>query len=112
MPNDQPDDEQPHAQIIIEPDQMAGVWANFARVTHSQYEFTVDFVRMDFGNEPLTGIVVARVSVSPLFITQLIDALQSNWSRYAEKTMPSEVFGENDSDSGGTTEDDDASSEE
>lgn len=32
-------------QIMIDPTQMAGVWANFAHVSHSPYEFTLDFVR-------------------------------------------------------------------
>lgn len=79
-------------QIVIEPQQMAGVWANFARVGHSPYEFTLDFVRLDF--ETKQGIVVARVSVSPLFITQLIDALNNNWQEYAEKALPKEVTGD------------------
>ena len=39
------------------------------------------------------GIVVARVSMSPLFITQLIDALQKNWSGYAQKAMPRDLLG-------------------
>jgi hypothetical protein len=80
--------------IIIEPAQMAGVWANFARVGHSPYEFTLDFVRLDFGTQPPNGIVVARVSVSPLLITQLIEALGTNWNKYAEKAMPKEVQGD------------------
>lgn len=79
-------------QIIIEPQQMAGVWANFAQVAHSPYEFTLDFVRLDFKTKQ--GIVVARVSVSPLFITQLIDALNNNWQEYAEKALPKEVTGD------------------
>jgi hypothetical protein len=80
--------------IMIEPEQMAGVWANFARVTHSQYEFTLDFARLDFASNQ--GIVVSRVAVSPLFIMQLIDALQANWLRYAERAFPKEVHGEDD----------------
>jgi hypothetical protein len=38
--------------------------------------------------------VVARVAVSPLFITQLIDALNSNWQAYAAKAMPREIRGD------------------
>jgi Protein of unknown function (DUF3467) len=78
-------------QIMIDPAQMAGVWANFARVSHSPYEFTLDFIRLDYGTNPPTGIVVARVSLSPLMVTQLIDALGTNWNVYAEKSMPPEV---------------------
>ncbi|HUZ38078.1 MAG TPA: DUF3467 domain-containing protein [Streptosporangiaceae bacterium] len=85
--------EQPAAepQIMIDPAQMAGVWSNFARVSHSPYEFTLDFARLDFAVNPPQGIVVARVSLSPLMVTQLIEALSINWARYAEKSMPPEV---------------------
>ena len=72
---------------------MAGVWANFARISQSPFEFTIDFVRLDFANQPPNGIVVARVSVSPLFVTQLIDALQNQWQGYAQRALPQEVTG-------------------
>ncbi|HSH60754.1 MAG TPA: DUF3467 domain-containing protein [Acidimicrobiales bacterium] len=85
---EQGDNEGQEAQIIMEPAQMAGVWANYARVGHSPYEFTLDFVRLDFSNTPPNGIVVARVSVSPLFISQLIDALNANWQQYAQRALP------------------------
>jgi hypothetical protein len=80
----------PGVNIIIEPAHMAGVWANFAQVSHSEHEFQIDFVRMDTANRA-NGIVVARVGVSPLFVMQLIGALQDNWDNYAEKAMPKEV---------------------
>jgi hypothetical protein len=79
------------ARIYLPPEQMGGVWANFARVSHSEHEFTLDFVRLDFAGQPVTGVVVARVGVSPLFITQLIDALGDNWEKYAEKALPPEA---------------------
>lgn len=83
----------PSPDIILRPEQMAGVWANLAVVSHSEHEFTLDFVRMDAAAPaPGRGIVVARVAVSPLFVTQLIDALSRNWSVYALKAMPKEVF--------------------
>ncbi len=87
---EEPSKEQ-QANIIIQPEQMAGVWANWARVAHSDYEFTLDFVRLDFMSTPPSGIVVARVSVSPLFITQLIQALESNWQMYAQRAIEKEV---------------------
>lgn len=73
----------------MNPDQMAGVWANFAQVSHSVHEFTIDFVRLESTSN--RGVVVARVSVSPLFITQLISALTDNWQKYADKAMPKEI---------------------
>lgn len=78
-------------QIFIDPSQMAGVWANFARVSHSPFEFTLDFTRLDFATNPPQGVVVARVSVSPLFVTQLIHALEEQWAQYAEKSLPPEA---------------------
>jgi hypothetical protein len=89
----QPPEQGGSLNMIIQPDQMAGVWANFAQVSHSQHEFQIDFVRQDTAR-PDQGIVVARVAVSPLFVTQLIDALQANWDKYARKSMPPEVGGE------------------
>jgi hypothetical protein len=83
--------QQNEPQIMIEAAQMGGVWSNFARVSHSPYEFTLDFVRLDFSTQPPQGIVVARVSLSPLLVTQLIEALSTNWNSYAEKSMPPEV---------------------
>jgi hypothetical protein len=84
--------EAPEPNVLIDPQQMAGVWANWARVSHSPYEFTLDFVRLDFTSLPPGGVVVARVSVSPLLISQLIDTLRTNWELYAQKAMPSEVY--------------------
>lgn len=85
-------DEPPQGpEILINEAQLAGVWANWAQVSHSIHEFTLDFVRLDFTGGPAgRGVVVARVSVSPLFVTQLIDALQENWTRYAERALPKE----------------------
>jgi len=84
-------DPQQLGQIFMDQSQMAGVWANFARVSQSEYEFTLDFVRLDFSTAPPNGVVVGRVSVSPLFITQLIEALQGQWQQYSDRAMPPEV---------------------
>jgi len=82
--------EQPQPNIFIDQQQMAGVWSNFARVTASPYEFTLDFVRLDFGSQPPQGVVVSRISLSPLMVSQLIDALQNQWTHYAELALPPE----------------------
>ena len=83
-------DEGPGLELIIQPSELAGVWANWAQVSHSVHEFTLDFVRMD-PIQPGRGIVVARVAVSPLLIDQLREALRINWEAYAEKALPKEV---------------------
>jgi hypothetical protein len=78
--------------------QAGGVWANFAGVHHSEHEFTIDFMRLDYSSVTddgeMTGVVVARVGVSPLFVRQLITALEDNWAKYAKKAMPREVYGD------------------
>lgn len=78
--------------------QAGGVWSNFAGVHHSEHEFTIDFMRLDYSSisdeGEVRGIVVARVGVSPLFVRQLITALEDNWSKYAKKAMPREVYGD------------------
>jgi len=80
-----------HKQLAINlPQEMfGGVWANFAAVSHSEHEFTIDFIRVDQAGE--NGVVTARVNVSPLFVTQLQEALRLNWEQYAKKAMPREV---------------------
>jgi len=70
---------------------VGGVWANFAGVKHSPYEFTIDFARIDFTPEGADGVVVSRVNLSPLFVMQLIKALEENWAQYSIKAMPPEV---------------------
>lgn len=84
------DDRQvPGLRVEVPDAQKGGVWANFARVTHSPYEFTLDFARIDFAAGE--GVVVARVNLSPLLVSQLLDALTSNWETYAAKAMPRDV---------------------
>ena len=73
-----------------------GIWANFALVSHSPHEFTLDFVRLDYMTEnPIQGVVVQRVNMSPLFVKQLIDALAANLADYAQ-TMPDGIITEED----------------
>ena len=78
--------------IRLPPELEGGTWANFAAISHSMHEFTIDFVRMNFdGSVPIKGVVVQRINMSPLLAQQLIDALQQNWQGYAAKAMPPEI---------------------
>jgi hypothetical protein len=45
---------------------------------------------MEF-TDPVQGVVVSRVNLSPLFVRQLMDALDDNWKKYVAKSMPEEV---------------------
>lgn len=76
-------------QISMPQELFGGVWANFAVVSHTEHEFTIDFIRVDPGRTQ--GIVTSRVNVSPLFVTQLQEALRLNWDAYAQKALPREV---------------------
>lgn len=80
-------------KVHSQPDQLGGVWANAAAVRHSPHEFTIDFLRCDFddGGQAVNGILVQRVNMSPLFVSQLIAALQDNWSKYATKALPKDI---------------------
>ncbi len=53
MPDDEREEEHVEGpQIYMDPSQLAGVWANFAQVSHSEHEFTLDFVRLDASAPP------------------------------------------------------------
>jgi hypothetical protein len=70
--------------IHLSPEIMGGVYANFANVSHSDYEFTVTFARVDHEVEAddVPGVVVTRVNLSPKFMRELIDAMEDNYSKY------------------------------
>src|SRR5438309_11387309 len=70
--------------IQTTPEIMMGVYSNFANVSHSDYEFTVTFARVDHEVEAgeIPGVVVSRVNLSPRFMRELIDAMEDNYSRW------------------------------
>ena len=88
--------EQPLAvpKIQIRMENVGGAWENFARVGQRPHEFTIDFIRMKYDGEP-TCVVASRVIRSPLFVRQLTDALEENWSSYARQAVPIEARGPN-----------------
>ena len=70
--------------IHFSPEVMAGVYANFANVSHSDYEFTITFARIDHEVEEdeVPGVVVSRVNLSPRFMKELIEAMNDNYSKW------------------------------
>jgi hypothetical protein len=70
--------------IQTTPEIMMGVYANFANVSHSEYEFTITFARVDHEVEDgeVPGVVVSRVSLSPKFMAELIEAMHDNYSKW------------------------------
>ena len=73
-----------HINIHFAPEHMAGVYANFANVSHSDYEFSLTFARVDHEveDEEVPGVVVTRVNLAPRFMRELIDAMEDNYSRW------------------------------
>jgi hypothetical protein len=71
--------------IQIEPGQLVGVYANFANISFSDYEFTLTFARIDHEIEEgeIPGVVVSRVNMSAKFAKELLDALNDSWSKYS-----------------------------
>jgi Protein of unknown function (DUF3467) len=83
-PMDDPGRPERHINIHFSSEIMAGVYANFANVSHSDYEFTITFARVDHEveDEEIPGVVVSRVNLSPKFMRELIDAMQDNYSKW------------------------------
>jgi hypothetical protein len=81
-------DEEPQEErqlnIHLDPAHLGGVYANFANVSFSDYEFTLTFARIDHevddGDVP--GVVVSRVNLSPRFMRELLDAMSDSWSKW------------------------------
>ena len=70
--------------IHLDPEHLGGVYANFANITFSDYEFTLTFARVDHEveEEEIPGVVVSRLNLSPKFMRELIDAMQDNYSKW------------------------------
>src|SRR3954464_4510812 len=73
-----------HINIHFTPEVMAGVYANFANVSHSDYEFTITFARVDHEveDDEIPGVVAARLNLSEKFMRELIDAMEDNYSKW------------------------------
>jgi hypothetical protein len=70
--------------IMMPPEEFAGRWANAAAIARTPHEFTLDFMRI--GPQGQQGIVVSRVSFSPLLASQLLDLLSEQWRAYTEES--------------------------
>jgi Protein of unknown function (DUF3467) len=73
--------------LQVDPEQMAGVYANFVNVSFSDYEFTITFARVEHEVEEgdLNGVVVSRVNASPRLVEDLLAAVQDAWSRWTTR---------------------------
>ena len=81
------DDQERQLNIHLDPENLAGVYANFANISFSDYEFTLTFARIDHEVEEgdVPGVVVARVNMSTRFMRELLDAMQDSWSKWSSR---------------------------
>jgi Protein of unknown function (DUF3467) len=65
-------------------EKMSGGYANFANVSFSQYEFTLDFFRIEHEAEgtEVPGAFVQRINISHRFMSELIAAMQDAYSKW------------------------------
>ena len=79
-----PEDAERHFNIHTDPETMAGHYANFANVSHSDYEFSITFARVDHEveDDEVPGVVVGRVNLSARFMRELLDAMEDNYSKW------------------------------
>ena len=73
--------------IHLDPEHLAGVYANFANISFSDYEFTLTFARIDHEVEEgdVPGVVVARVNMSTRFMHELLDAMNDAYSKWSSR---------------------------
>jgi hypothetical protein len=73
-----------HLNIHLDPALLGGVYANFANVSFSDYEFTITFARIDHEVEEgdVPGVVVSRVNLAHPFMRELLDAMEDAWSKW------------------------------
>ena len=79
------EDQEKHINLHAAPEMMAGAYANFANVSHSDYEFSITFVRLDPESEEpgeMNGVVVSRVNLSARFLKEQLDAMADNYSKW------------------------------
>ncbi len=81
------DAQQRQLNIHLDPEHLAGVYANFANVAFSDYEFTITFARIDHEVEEgdVPGVVVARVNMAARFMGELLEAMQDSWSKWSTR---------------------------
>ena len=77
--NQQPNQNQ--VQVKLTDDVLKGVYANMVQVGHSSEEFVLDFMNIF----PPSGVVTARVIISPSHAKRVMMALSDNIKKYEQE---------------------------
>ena len=74
----------PAVRIAVPDDARQGVYANFALVSHSGHEFSVDLCQVQHAadGDEVRADVVSRVHLPPTMVRSLIRTLQANLDAY------------------------------
>ena len=78
--SDKPKSKSVQVQIQVDEETSQGVYSNFALVSHTDAEFTLDFAYLQ--PQAPRAKVRARVITSPKHVKRLIQALQDNLAKY------------------------------
>lgn len=70
-------------QLEIKPEVASGNYSNFAVISHSSSEFTLDFAKMLPGMPK--AMVESRIVMAPEHVVRLMHALQENVMRYEQQ---------------------------
>jgi hypothetical protein len=81
------DGQERQLNLHLDPEHLAGVYANFANISFSDYEFTITFARIDHEVEDgdIPGVVVSRINLSAKFMKELLDAMQDSYSKWSTR---------------------------
>ena len=87
MEDEDRDGQERQLNIQMDPAHLAGVYANFANISFSDYEFTITFARIEHEVEEgdVPGAVVARVNMSNKFMRELLDAAEDAYGKWAAR---------------------------
>ena len=75
---EQPENKGQQLQVKISDEVLKGAYANMVQVGHTREEFVLDFMNLF----PPSGIVTARVIVSPGHLKRVAEAISDNLKKY------------------------------
>ena len=80
--NESQESKSPRVEIKLPEELAGGSYANNMVVTHTREEFVLDFLTVF---HPRSGVVTARVIVSPGHLKRVVRALSENLARYESR---------------------------
>lgn len=93
MGSEEPQPREANFLINVPPELEGGSYANFLNVWHTEHEFTLDFAALQppqlDNDDPTSAVnvparVVARIRIPPTLVFAILQALNTNMTRYEE----------------------------